>query len=553
MARIRGTIRGMMNSPLPLASKPAPKRKTAEKSVRKRGVSAPLPQEEGNSGRLVVVQNMGPITRAELRLKPLTVFAGPNKTGKTFVSKALYSVFRALNDNHAKVLFELHSENIQDAAMNLRRMMPASIRLHRGRSHSRGEKEDEGHLGDFFPNLSGLLRVAWKKAASMPPDWWLEEHSNEATEIAADLTSKCETLAAFYREKQAALIDAAQKRGQSESTEESGRTGSKERPLARVQEAAKELENALSDLADVPWAMEGRIVSAGLTHALYRRIAANFQTSVEFMPKGMKGLASIEVDGIPEFAMGDMGILHNPGLLPPASAPPLRGRAPVFLEFPGAYWKLRDPLESMRFDLPFRLPRELDGAPRELDGVPQYFYDLAMMLKRKEFPPSVFPNLHERLEGVIGGKIVKSETGELRFQDKEVETPLPMHAAAAGAINLGMLSFLIEKARIDRNSIVFIDEPEINLHPEWQVKMAETLYGLAREGVSIVIATHSIDILKRLEIYAKEDSDAEELIAVNHFRKDGIVRDDDGALDVKLAAVMEELSAPFFNLYMREE
>ena len=493
---------------------------------------------------MVVVQNMGPITKAELRLKPLTVFAGPNKTGKTFVSKALYSVFRALNDNHARVLFESHSENIEYAARNLRAMMPPSVRFHRVRHHSHSGNGDEARLGDFFPALKGRLRAIWEKASSMPPDWWLEEHSDEVAKITADLTSKCEKLADFYRENQAALIDAAQKREQGKLMEESQRTGSEGDPLARISEAAKELENALFELAGVSWAKEGSIVSIGLSRAFYQRVTANFQTSVEFMPKGMEGLASIEIDGLPEFTMGNIGVLYNPCNLPPESSPPLRGRTPIFLEFPGAYWKLKDALESMRFDMPSRIPRELDG-------VPQYFYDLAIMLKRKEFPPSIFPKLHEHLEGVIDGKIVTSETGELLFQDKGVEIPLPMHNTAAGAVNLGMLSLLIEKARIDKNSIVFIDEPEINLHPEWQVKMAEALYELAREGVNIVIATHSIDILKRLEIYAKEDSDAEELIAVNHFRKDGIVEDSNKPLESKISAVMEELSSPFFGLYVR--
>ena len=140
----------------------------------------------------------------------------------------------------------------------------------------------------------------------------------------------------------------------------------------------------------------------------------------------------------------------------------------------------------------------------------------------------------------------------LLFVEDGIEHPL--HAVASGVVNLGFLSLLLEKNLIDKDTYVFIDEPETNLHPEWQVKMAEVLYELARGGVNIVMSTHSIDILKRLEIYAKEDPDAEKLMAVNHFAqtdKGTVVEDGGKSLDAKISAVMEELSSPFFGLYVR--
>ena len=104
---------------------------------------------------------------------------------------------------------------------------------------------------------------------------------------------------------------------------------------------------------------------------------------------------------------------------------------------------------------------------------------------------------------------------------------------------------------MDKGTFLFIDEPESNLHPEWQVAMTEALWELARGGVNIVIATHSVDILKRLEIYAKEKDtkeDAANLIAVNHFQRDGTVQS--GGVE-KIRDIKRDLSAPFFKLYKR--
>ena len=50
----------------------------------------------------VKIKNIGKLADAELRMGRFTVFAGPNNTGKSFVSKLLYSLFESMNENHAE-------------------------------------------------------------------------------------------------------------------------------------------------------------------------------------------------------------------------------------------------------------------------------------------------------------------------------------------------------------------------------------------------------------------------------------------------------------------
>ena len=45
----------------------------------------------------VEIKNIGKLADAELRIGRFTVFAGPNNSGKSFVSKLLYSFFDAMN------------------------------------------------------------------------------------------------------------------------------------------------------------------------------------------------------------------------------------------------------------------------------------------------------------------------------------------------------------------------------------------------------------------------------------------------------------------------
>ena len=46
----------------------------------------------------VKIKNIGKPEDAEIRVGQFTVFAGPNNTGKSFVSKLLYSLFDAMKD-----------------------------------------------------------------------------------------------------------------------------------------------------------------------------------------------------------------------------------------------------------------------------------------------------------------------------------------------------------------------------------------------------------------------------------------------------------------------
>ena len=53
----------------------------------------------------VKIQNLGKLDDAEIRIDRFTVFAGPNNSGKSFVSKTVYSVIKALSENFVNQYF----------------------------------------------------------------------------------------------------------------------------------------------------------------------------------------------------------------------------------------------------------------------------------------------------------------------------------------------------------------------------------------------------------------------------------------------------------------
>jgi len=79
-----------------------------------------------------------------------------------------------------------------------------------------------------------------------------------------------------------------------------------------------------------------------------------------------------------------------------------------------------------------------------------------------------------------------------------------LRSASSGTIS--MVSSLIALASVINNgSLVLIDEPELSLHPEWQVKYIDLLaktFGRYR-GCHFVVATHSPLVISELPIHAE--------------------------------------------------
>lgn len=64
---------------------------------------------------------------------------------------------------------------------------------------------------------------------------------------------------------------------------------------------------------------------------------------------------------------------------------------------------------------------------------------------------------------------------------------------------------MLEKGQLNRGDVLLIDEPEVNLHPEWQVVFAEILVLLQKEvGLIIYVNTHSPYFARAIEVKMAE-------------------------------------------------
>ena len=82
--------------------------------------------------------------------------------------------------------------------------------------------------------------------------------------------------------------------------------------------------------------------------------------------------------------------------------------------------------------------------------------------------------------------------------------PIHLRNVSLGATSMVMLGYLLEHGILDEDTFLILDEPEIHLHPEWQLYYAETLVRCAKElGTRILLTTHSPYFMHALIIYSQ--------------------------------------------------
>jgi predicted ATPase len=172
------------------------------------------------------------------------------------------------------------------------------------------------------------------------------------------------------------------------------------------------------------------------------------------------------------------------------------------------------------------------------------YYDLC---KAFDNPLLKEPNqqLIEKLEVIMGGKIV-FKGNHFYLQTKNGEMNIFM--VAEGWRKLGMLSYLIANDSLKENSILFWDEPEANLNPRLIKQLAAFLVELSQHNIQIVIATHSLFLMKYFDYLIKQSNNAVSAAFFNLVRtENGIIVEQGERLNQLTSIVALEEELEFYN------
>lgn len=113
--------------------------------------------------------------------------------------------------------------------------------------------------------------------------------------------------------------------------------------------------------------------------------------------------------------------------------------------------------------------------------------------------------IHIIVNEVTHGKLNVDESGNFQFQDLITNHSVNIANLSAGLKIFAVLQRLLENGTCKKGDILLIDEPEVNLHPEWQVIFAEILVLLQKKiGLVIYVNTHSPYFVRAIEVKMAE-------------------------------------------------
>lgn len=97
---------------------------------------------------------------------------------------------------------------------------------------------------------------------------------------------------------------------------------------------------------------------------------------------------------------------------------------------------------------------------------------------------------------LLHGKVIINKDGNVEFVSKKApRVKLSFHQSSSIVKTLASLVIYL-KYRAVKNDLVIIDEPELNLHPDNQVKLAKIIARLINKGLRLIISTHSDYIIR---------------------------------------------------------
>ena len=111
--------------------------------------------------------------------------------------------------------------------------------------------------------------------------------------------------------------------------------------------------------------------------------------------------------------------------------------------------------------------------------------------------------IYKKINIVCDGDMVENRQRRVQYKEKGTEKLLDLKNLSMGLKTFVILKILLKNKTVDYNSTMILDEPEIHLHPEWQLILAELIVLFQKEfHMQILINTHSPYFLNAIEVYA---------------------------------------------------
>ena len=157
-------------------------------------------------------------------------------------------------------------------------------------------------------------------------------------------------------------------------------------------------------------------------------------------------------------------------------------------------------------------------------------------------------HIENDISSIINGDFKKDEVGNFFFEkeDKKIE----LLNTATGIKYFGIFQVLSQNNYLNENTILILDEPEVHLHPKWQLKMAELIVALVKNGVKILVNSHSPYMIEALQRYSEREKIEDKTNF--YLAEDGVIDKIENSNSRTLSEIFEKLSEPYDSFEQME-
>lgn len=175
------------------------------------------------------------------------------------------------------------------------------------------------------------------------------------------------------------------------------------------------------------------------------------------------------------------------------------------------------------------LDKENSNHSQPIEKLIDFARDLTrQVIKTDSFLAKEQPELLKEIENLLG--VTYEVSGdEVLIKDKHSTQKVPAYMASTSVRSLMHLHFWL-KHKAQKGDLLMIDEPELNLHPENQIKMARLFVKLVNAGIKVWITTHSDYIIKELNnclMFSQDIENKKELLEELGYKENEILKRDD--------------------------
>lgn len=133
-------------------------------------------------------------------------------------------------------------------------------------------------------------------------------------------------------------------------------------------------------------------------------------------------------------------------------------------------------------------------------------------------------NIYAELNKVCNGSLVRQESGFLSFISNFDGREISIANLSTGLKTFTIIKTLLLNGYLEEKGTLILDEPEIHLHPEWQIVLAKIIVLLQKEyKMHILISSHSPYFIHAIEVYSKKEKINNPKFYLTQENKNGLI------------------------------